>query len=106
MKCSSCGHWNRVQANKIFMEHNAPEHKVKVPIPRIVKSYVRKQNLTRANNVGDSNVVSSAHRMESLVPPEIQMKALEMVKNRGRLARGAKELVSYSIIGYQGTVGI
>jgi len=44
--------------------------------------------------------------MESLVPPEIQMKALEMVKNRRRLARGAKELVSYSPIGYQGTVGV
>ncbi len=33
MKCSSCGHWNRVPVNKIFIEQNGPEPKVKVLIP-------------------------------------------------------------------------
>ena len=33
MKCSSCGHWNRVKVNKIFIEQNSPEPKVKVFIP-------------------------------------------------------------------------
>jgi len=33
MKCSSCGHWNRVPVNKIFIEQNSPEPKVKVLIP-------------------------------------------------------------------------
>jgi len=34
MKCSSCGHWNRVPANKAFFEpDNQPEPKVKVMIP-------------------------------------------------------------------------
>jgi len=34
MKCSSCGHWNRVSVNKIFLEQPNPiEPKVKVMIP-------------------------------------------------------------------------
>ena len=33
MKCSGCGHWNRVPVNKIFVEPDSPEPKVKVFIP-------------------------------------------------------------------------
>jgi ribosomal protein S27E len=35
MKCSSCGHWNRVTVNKIFLEQPSPidANKVKVIIP-------------------------------------------------------------------------
>jgi len=33
MKCSHCGHWNRVPVNKIFLEQTSPEPKVKVFIP-------------------------------------------------------------------------
>jgi ribosomal protein S27E len=33
MKCPSCGHWNRVQVNKLFIEQQSPEPKVKVMIP-------------------------------------------------------------------------
>ena len=33
MKCSSCGHWNRVTVNKIFLEQTSPEPKVQVLIP-------------------------------------------------------------------------
>ena len=33
MKCSNCGHWNRVQVNKIFIEQPTSEAKVKVLIP-------------------------------------------------------------------------
>ena len=33
MKCSSCGHWNRVSVNKIFIKQNTIEPKVKVMIP-------------------------------------------------------------------------
>ena len=33
MKCSSCGHWNRVPVNKIFVEPDSPEPNVKVMIP-------------------------------------------------------------------------
>ena len=33
MKCASCGHWNRALVNKIFIEQNSPEPKVKVLIP-------------------------------------------------------------------------
>jgi hypothetical protein len=32
MKCSSCGHWNRVPANKIFIEQNTFDSKVKAYI--------------------------------------------------------------------------
>ena len=33
MKCSSCGHWNRVLVNKILIAQSSPEPKVKVLIP-------------------------------------------------------------------------
>jgi len=33
MKCSSCGHWNSVPVNKIFLEQPSPKSKVKVMIP-------------------------------------------------------------------------
>jgi len=33
VKCSICGHWNRVSVNKIFLEQISPEPKVKVLIP-------------------------------------------------------------------------
>ena len=33
MKCSSCGHWNRVPVNKIIGEQNIIEPQVKVLIP-------------------------------------------------------------------------
>ena len=33
MKCSSCGNWNSVPVNKIFIEQTSPEPKVKVFIP-------------------------------------------------------------------------
>ena len=33
LKCHNCGHWNRVSVNKIFIEQNSPEPKVKVLIP-------------------------------------------------------------------------
>jgi len=33
MKCSSCGYWNRVPVNKIFIEQPSPEPKVRVLIP-------------------------------------------------------------------------
>jgi hypothetical protein len=33
MKCSDCGHWNRVLVDKIFVEPDTPEPKVKVLIP-------------------------------------------------------------------------
>ena len=32
MKCSSYGHWNRIRVNKIFVEQNSIERKVKVMI--------------------------------------------------------------------------
>jgi hypothetical protein len=33
MKCSNCGHWNRVPVNKIFIQQNTSEPKVKAFIP-------------------------------------------------------------------------
>lgn len=33
MKCSNCGHWNRVPVKKIFIEQNSPEPEVKVFVP-------------------------------------------------------------------------
>ncbi|MEM3697862.1 MAG: hypothetical protein QXQ94_10285 [Candidatus Bathyarchaeia archaeon] len=33
MKCSYCGHWNRVPVNKLFVERLSPEPKVKIMIP-------------------------------------------------------------------------
>ena len=32
MKCSSCGNWNRVPVNKIFIKQNTIEPKVKVDV--------------------------------------------------------------------------
>ena len=33
MKCSSCGYWNGVPVNRIFIEQNTSEPKIKVYIP-------------------------------------------------------------------------
>lgn len=33
MCCQACGHWNRVQVNKIVVEQDSPEPKVRVFIP-------------------------------------------------------------------------
>jgi len=33
IKCPNCGYWNHVPVNKIFIEQNSPEPKVKVFIP-------------------------------------------------------------------------
>ena len=33
LKCSNCGHWNRIPVNKIFIEQSSSEPKVKVLIP-------------------------------------------------------------------------
>ena len=33
MKCAHCGHWNRIPANKIFLEQPTSEPKVKAYIP-------------------------------------------------------------------------
>jgi len=33
MKCRYCTHWNRIPANKIFIEQSTSEPKVKVLIP-------------------------------------------------------------------------
>ena len=33
MRCPNCGHWNRIPANKLFIEQPSPEPKVKVMIP-------------------------------------------------------------------------
>jgi hypothetical protein len=33
MNCSKCGHWNRFNVNKIFVEQNTSEPKVKAYIP-------------------------------------------------------------------------
>jgi len=33
MKCSSCGYWNRIPVNKIFIEQPTSEPKVKAYIP-------------------------------------------------------------------------
>jgi len=33
MKCSNCGHWNRVPVNKILIEQPSSEPKVRVLIP-------------------------------------------------------------------------
>jgi len=32
MKCPNCGHWNRVPVNKVFIERNSPEPKVRVMV--------------------------------------------------------------------------
>ena len=33
MKCKSCGYWNRIEVNKLFIEQPYSEPKVKVFIP-------------------------------------------------------------------------
>jgi len=33
MRCQTCGHWNRVPVDKVVVEQNSPELKVKVFIP-------------------------------------------------------------------------
>ena len=33
MRCQGYGHWNRVPVNKVLVEQNSPEPKVKVFIP-------------------------------------------------------------------------
>jgi len=33
MRCQTCGHWNRVPVNKVAVEQNSPEPKVRVFIP-------------------------------------------------------------------------
>lgn len=33
MKCKSCGHWNRFEVNKLFIEQPSSEPKVNVLIP-------------------------------------------------------------------------
>ena len=42
MKCSNCGHWNRVSVNKIFVESDSLEPKVKVLIPMYAPLQVTK----------------------------------------------------------------
>jgi len=59
MKCPACGHWNRVPANKIFIEQPSPEPKVRVMIPmyeplEIVKCKMRKTR-SRAKRVDQNN---------------------------------------------------
>jgi CRISPR/Cas system-associated protein Csm6 len=33
LKCSNCGHWNRIEVNKLFIEQETSEMKVKAFIP-------------------------------------------------------------------------
>jgi hypothetical protein len=33
MRCQACRHWNRVPVNKVVVERNSPEPKVKIFIP-------------------------------------------------------------------------
>jgi ribosomal protein S27AE len=33
MKCPKCGYWNRIEANKLFIEQETSEPKVKAYIP-------------------------------------------------------------------------
>ena len=33
MKCKACGHWNRIEVNKLFIEQPSSEPKVKVLFP-------------------------------------------------------------------------
>jgi len=48
MKCSSCGHWNRIPVNKISIEQTSPEPEVKVFIPIYEPSEVScEKELTR-----------------------------------------------------------
>jgi uncharacterized Zn finger protein len=47
MKCPSCGHWNSVPVNKIFVEQPSPEPKVKVMVPMY-----KPIEVTECNNCG------------------------------------------------------
>jgi len=42
MHCQTCGHWNRVPVNKVFVEQDSPEPKVKVFIPMYLPLQVSK----------------------------------------------------------------
>lgn len=44
------------------------------------------------------------HRMMGLVPPQVQMRILEITKKREEIAKGAKELASYAPIADQGAI--
>jgi hypothetical protein len=33
LKCKACGHWNRIEVNKLFIEQPTSESKVKAYIP-------------------------------------------------------------------------
>jgi RNase P subunit RPR2 len=33
MKCTKCGYWNRIEANKLFIEQETSEPKVKAHVP-------------------------------------------------------------------------
>jgi DNA-directed RNA polymerase subunit RPC12/RpoP len=33
MKCKSCGHWNRIDVEKVFLNPDSPESKVQVFLP-------------------------------------------------------------------------
>lgn len=33
MKCEACGHWNRIEVNKLFIEHSTSDPKVKAFLP-------------------------------------------------------------------------
>ena len=41
-KCPNCGHWNRVPVNKVLVEQDSPELKVKVFIPMYLPLQVSK----------------------------------------------------------------
>jgi len=42
MKCKACGHWNRVPVDKVFVEPDSPEPKVRVLIPMYAPLHVTK----------------------------------------------------------------
>ena len=33
MKCRNCGHWNRIEVEKLFLNSNSSENKMKVFLP-------------------------------------------------------------------------
>jgi len=42
MRCKFCGYWNRVPVNKVLVEQDSPEPKVKVFIPTYLPLQVSK----------------------------------------------------------------
>jgi hypothetical protein len=42
LRCKFCGYWNRFPVNKVLVEQNSPEHKVKVFIPMYLPLQVSK----------------------------------------------------------------